>query len=185
MKRLAVCFALIFAYMTSSVMAYGHVMETLGEAIPRGDGYLLVSGIGLTEGAFDEVLLYIGDADVYDLLTGFSISPEDIYEGDSVRVVYESDQALEIYLHAGEQDAADFMVVVSDNIWYSEDGCAFVTIDGKYRITLLEDTLLYDAYGYEMSWEEIVPGMEMFVWASFVTASFPGQVVPDKIVILR
>lgn len=170
----------------TAVNAYEyHYMETLGEVISLEDGFLLVSGIGLTEDAFDEVLLYISEAEVYDLQTGFAISPSDIYEGDCIRAVYEPcGQAIEIYINVGEPRSADFMVVVSDNIWYSDDGCSFVTLDGKYRITLTEETRLYDSYGYEMSFEEITPGMEMFVWAAIVTASFPGQVIPDKIVLL-
>ncbi|MCL2420830.1 MAG: hypothetical protein FWD03_03155 [Defluviitaleaceae bacterium] len=186
----------LMVYMSMPVMAYDYYQETLGEAILREDGLLLVSGFGLTEDSLDEVLLYIEEAEIYDLRTGFAVGAEAIYEGDCVRVVYEVEtdgnetghalaRALEIYVHAGEQDAADFMVVVSDNIWYSDEGCVFVTIDGKYRVTLDDDTMLLDAYGYEMSYDDIVPGMEMFVWAATVTASFPGQVVPDKIVLLN
>ena len=190
-KTLAILILAIFMACTSfPVMAYDYYSEILGEAIPREDGLLLVSGIGLTDDAWDEVLLYIDDAEIYDLRTGFAIEPNDIYEGDCIRAVYEPgwdgvSSALIIYVNAGEQDAADFMVVVSDNIWYADEGCVFVTLDGKYRITLEEGTLLLDSYGFEMSWDEIVPGMEMFVWAAFVTASFPGQVVPDKIVLLN
>ena len=166
------------------VHAYSY-METLGEAIPQNNGYLHISGIALTDNAFDEILLYIGDAEVYDLRTGFAINKDDILEGDQVRVVYQDDQALEIYVHAGDPTAADFMVVVSDNIWYAEDGCVFVTIDGKYRITLTEETQLFDSFGYDISWDDIEPGMEMFVWAAFLTASFPGQIIPDKIVLIE
>ena len=184
MKKLCLSLCLAFILATiSPVVAYGYFMETLGEVIFLEDGSILVSGIGLTEDASDEVVLFIDKAEIFDLRTGFAMDAADICEGDTVRVVYESDYALEIYIHAGEQNAADFMVVVSDNIWYSDEGCVFVTIDGKYRITLSEDTLLFDEYGYEMSFDEIVPGMEMFVWAAIVTASFPGQVVPDKIVL--
>ena len=177
----------------NAVMAYEHCLETLGEVIPTDDGLLLVSGISLTEDSWDEVLLCIEEAEIYDLRSGFAISPQDIYEGDCVRVVYALDgddighiaaRALMVYAHAGAQDAADLMIVVSDNIWYSEEGCVFVTLDGKYRVTLSEDTLLLDSYGYEISYDEITPGMEMFVWADFVTASVPGQVIPDKIVLL-
>ena len=182
--------AAIIACIPIPIKASGYYPETLGEALPRDDGLLLVSGIGLTEDAWDEVLLYIDEAEIYNLRTGFAIGANEIHEGDCIRVMYEPGRdevshALVIYVHAGEQDAADFMVVVSDNIWHTETGCVFVTIDGKYRITIEEDTLLLDNYGYEMSWDEIVPGMEMFVWAAFVTASFPGQVVPDKIVLLN
>ncbi|MCL2400584.1 MAG: hypothetical protein FWC91_12675 [Defluviitaleaceae bacterium] len=183
----------LLPFYSDSVMAYGYFMETLGQAIPQDDGYLYVLGIGLTDDAWDEVLLYIYDAEIYDLRTGFSINSNEIYEGDYVRVVYEPDwtnvdypmaQALVIYVHAGEPNTADFVVAVSDNIWYSSEGCVFVTMDGKYRFTITEDTLLLDRYGHEISFEDIVPGMEMFVWAAFVTASFPGQVIPDKIVLL-
>lgn len=177
----------------TTVMAYGNLMETYGQAVPQDDGYLYVSGIGLTDNAWDEVLLYIYDAEIYDLRTGFAINPNDIYDGNYVRVVYEPEmsnndyplaRAIVIYVHAGEPDTADFIVAVSDNIWYSNESCIFVTMDGKYRFTVTEDTLLLDGYGREISFEEIAPGMEMFVWAAFVTASFPGQVIPDKIVLL-
>jgi len=176
-----------------TMYAYDQYFETLGEAIPTEDGLLLVSGISLTEDSLDEVLLCIEEADIFDLRSGFAVHAGDIYEGDCVRVVYALDaadmwhtvaKALMVYVHAGEQDAADLMIVVSDNIWYSDGGCAFVTLDGKYRVTLSEDTVLLDRYGHEISYDEIVPGMEMFVWAAFVTASFPGQVIPDKIVLL-
>jgi len=172
------CFSLLFA-------AFNYPKETIGEAVFREDGLLYISGIGLTEDALDEVLLYIDGAEIYDLRTGFLIGPEEIFDGDTLRVVYDDDQALTIYAHAGEPESADFMVVVSDNIWYSDEGCFFVTQDGKYRVTLTEDILLLDENGYGMFFDEIVPGMEMFVWAAFVTASFPGQVVPEKIVLLR
>ena len=192
MKKLILCLVLVLVCTPGSVTAYDNFFETLGEAIPQEDGVLLVSGVGLTEDAWDEVFLYIEDAEIYDLRTGFAIDFLDIYEGDCVRVVYHQGLegypmalALEIYVHAGEPDSADFMVVVSDNIWYSDEGCSFVTVDGKYRITLMGGVLLYDEFGYKMSCEEISPGMEMFVWASLVTASFPGQVIPDKIVLLR
>jgi len=165
------------------VRVYGY-METLGEAISLEGGYLHISGIRLTDDAWDEVFLYIGDAEIFDLRTGFPIDADEIYEGDTVRVVYADDQAMEIYVHAGDPVAADFMVVVSDNIWYNDDACIFVTIDGKYRITITEDTLIMDGMGYEISWEDIESGMEMFVWAAFLTASFPGQIIPDKIVLI-
>ena len=182
--RKAICLAIILAIIPINTLAYSDFYETIGEAIAVEDGYLLVSGIGLTDGAQDEVLLFIGGAEIYDLRTGFPMDPNNIRQGDSLRVAYDTEgSALEVYVHAGEVGSADFMVVVSGNIWYSDEGCVFVTIDGKYRIILDEDTLLLDSYGYEMSWDEIEPGMEMFVWAAFVTASFPGQVIPDKIVL--
>ena len=197
MKKIytALCIALMLALLPGSVSAYSCFQEILGEAIPREDGLLFVSGIGLTDDAWNEILLCIKDAEIYNLRTGFKIEAYDIFEGDIVRVVYEADsqlnsgksfaQAVIIYTHAGEPESADFMVVVSDNIWYSDEGCSFVTTDGKYRVTLTDESLLLDEYGFEISYEEIIPGMEMFVWASFVTASFPGQVIPDKIVLIR
>jgi len=194
MKRICTILTLVFILAVlpqpAMVLAGGYLLEAFGEAIPQEDGYLLVAGLGPADDDWGEILLYIHDAEIYDLHTGLAIEPEDIYGGDSVRVVYEpalnnSGRAVMVYLHAGEIGAADFVVEVSDNIWYSNEGCVFVTSDGKYRIILDENTLLLDDYGYEMSFDEIVPGMEMFVWASFVTASFPGQVVPDKIVLLR
>ena len=91
------------------------------------------------------------------------------------------DEALSI----GDEDAAVFMVVVSDNIWYSDEGCFFITADGKYSVSLEADTLLLDRFGYEITFDDIVPGTEMFVWACFVTASVPGQVFPDKIILIN
>ena len=179
-----ICLSLLAIFLLPcNVFAYDYFDEILGEAMPRSDGFLHVIGVGLTDDSSDEVILNIYDAEIYDLQTGFAIDARDIYEGDTVRVVYNYDRALEIYVHAGEDNAADFMVTVSDNIWYSDDGCVFVTIDGKYRITLSIDTLLLDSCGYEINFEEIAPGMEMFVWAAFMTASFPGQVIPDKVVL--
>jgi len=186
-KSKLILFALLMTaaiFISYPVNAYGY-METLGEVTPQGDGYLHVSGIGLTDGAFDEILFYAGNAEVYDLRSYFVMSWEEILAGDQVRVVYEGDKAFEIYVHAGDSMAADFMVVVSDNIWHEDDGCVFVTIDGKYRITLTEETQLFDSLGYEISWDDIEPGMEMFVWAAFLTASFPGQIIPDKIVLIE
>jgi len=171
-------------FISHPVKAYGY-METLGEAALQGDGCLFVSGIGLTDGAYDEIYLYIKNAEIYDLRSGFAMTWEEILTGDQVRVVYDEEQAFEIYVHTGDSAAADFMVVVSDNIWQEEDGCVFVTADGKYRITLTEETQLFDNFGYEISCDDIEPGMEMFVWAAFLTASFPGQIIPDKIVLLE
>ena len=183
MKKFCCVLVLLFVCLPGPVMAYNYFQEILGEAVLQEDGILHVVGIDLPDGSQDEIFLYIDEAEIFNLRTGFAIGPYDIREGDTVRVIYESDRALEVYVHAGEADAADFMVVVSDNIWYSDVGCAFVTIDGKYRITLSEETLLLDSRGYEISYDEIAPGLEMFVWAAFVTASFPGQVIPDKVVL--
>ena len=173
------------------VVAYHYYVETIGEAIPTKDGYLLVSGMGLTDGAYDQVLLCTKEAEIFDLRTGFLIEMQNICEGDCVRVMYDPSllnydgitQAMEVFVHAGEIGSADFMVVASENIWYSNGNCSFMTTDGKYRIIIDEETLLLDGLGYEMPWEDIEPGMEMFVWAAVVTASFPGQVIPDKIVL--
>lgn len=190
-KMILLCITAILAFTPVNVNAFDIYMETIGEAIPTEDGYLWVSGIGITNDAYDQVLLCIKEAQIFDLRTGFSISEQDIYEGDCVRVMYylspvtDTDvaHAVEVYVHAGETGSADFIVVASDNIWYSNGNCSFMTTDGKYRIIIDEETDILDEYGYELSWEEIEPGMEMFVWAAIVTASFPGQVVPDKIVL--
>ena len=175
---------------TALATALAYPPETFGEALLREDGFLQVTGIALTDGAWDEVLLDAEDALVYDLQTGFLAELDDIFEGDMVRVVYEPGrnpwaQAEVIYLNAGEPGSADFKVAVSDNLWHSAEGCSFVTPDGKYRVTLTPDTLLLDSGGSPLALADFQPGMQMFVWATSVTASFPGLVVPDKVVVLE
>jgi len=191
-KKIGILLAALLL-LSQSVMAYPYYLETYGEAVPRADGLLHVFGVALTDDAWDEVVLDMGHAEVYDLRTGFISTVWDIYEGDAVRAVYEPNysidglplaRAVTVYLHAGEPDAADLRLTVSDNIRYTNEACAFVTPDGKYRVTLTDDTLLLDGYGYQLSFYDIEPGMEMFVWASSVTASFPGQLFPDKVVLL-
>ena len=168
--------------------------ETYGEAFHLQQGYMCVTGIGLTHNAPDDVVMFTENAPVYDLRTGAPMRVTDIRNGDIVRAVYywdgltdEADavfRAAALYVHADATNAADFRTIVSENIFYGEDGCIFVTHDGKYRVVVTADTLLTDGGGSVFTPWDIVPGMDMFVWAAFVTASFPGQLIPDKMVLV-
>jgi hypothetical protein len=186
-------FFVLTLLLLSPCAAYGaaapQYLETFGEAVPREDGLLQVSGIALNEGAWDEVLVCTAEAEIFNLLTGLAVT--EIFEGDIVRVLYTEKQnpfasGVSVYLHAGMEGAADFRVTAGDNFWrgYYGEACTFVTPDGKYCLTLNANTLLLDETGRQISIADIRPGMEMFVWAAWITASVPGQVVPDKIVLI-
>jgi len=194
--RQNICLTLLLAVLCNTHTAafwedwQNSTSETYGAATPRADGYLQVSGMALTDGAWDDVLLCLQDAWVYDLRTGFAAEPAAITHGDAVRVVYEPagdafGTAVWVYLHAGEPDAAGLRVTAGEPVWHTATGCHFMTPDGKYHLRIPPEATLFDAHGAPLSATDIVPGTEMFVWANSLTASFPAQVVPQKIVLLE
>jgi hypothetical protein len=194
MRKLTALFTALMLMMPVSVQAYW-MPETFG-TVEYFDGEILrVTGMALTEHAMDDLFLYTPEAWIYDLRTGFPGYVTDIEDGVPLRAVYLPRYtggedtlvhlAAALYLYAGEPGAADLKVTVSENICYTEDGCTFVTQDGKYRIGLFNDTTLYNSLGARIDAWDILPGMEMFVWSAYVTASFPGQLVPEKIVLIE
>ena len=160
--------------------------ETIGiiESVDR--DYMHISGEALTYGGPDDVVVQVGDAQIYDLLTGLPVGLGSVKAGMEARVVYmygDTDpQAIVIWLHPSHEDAAVFSTVVSDSIYYGPDYTVFLSADGRYRVTLTEDTLiLVPGYG-PIALEDIEPGQEFFVWVDTITASSPALVFPDKVV---
>ena len=161
--------------------------ETVGIVDDHDDSYLFISGEALTYNGLDEIVLQVGDALVYDLITGLPACAGSIEIGMEVRAAYviQSDeyaQAVAIWLNPCHEDAAVFSTVVSDNIYYGPDYTVFLSADGRYRITLTADTYIYIPGHGEISPQDIFPGQEFFVWVDMITASSPALVFPDKVV---
>jgi hypothetical protein len=66
------------------------------------------------------VLVDIGDAAVYDLVTGYSVPKDTIKTGMGIRTVYHNDsgEAAVVWINWDDEYAAVFSVTVSDNIIY-------------------------------------------------------------------
>jgi len=161
--------------------------ETIGIIDDLVSGFLHISGEALTCCGLDDAIIQIGDAPIYDLLTGLPVHASSIKIGMEVRVAYfqqadEHSQALAIWLNPGHKDAAVFSTIVSENIYYGPDYTVFLSADGRYRITLTLDTFIYDPDFGQIAPEDIIPGQEFFVWVDMITASSPAQVYPDKVV---
>ena len=192
MKKLARILVFVLALSNLTVKAADvtfdtNIGETIGIVKDYDRGYLHVSGEALTYGGFDDAIIQIGDAPIYDLLTGLPVPANSIKIGMEVRTAYllqssEAPQALAIWLHPSHEDAAVFSTTVSDNIYYGADYTVFLSADGRYRITLTVDTFIFvPGYG-EITPEDIEPGQEFFVWVDMITASSPALVFPDKVV---
>jgi hypothetical protein len=161
-----------------------YLHEIYGTIVFSEGGLVRISGESLT-GDADEVDVYIHEAFIYDLITGYPAWPDHVYEGMAVRCSYEQNLAHGLWLNCGEDDAAAFKAVVSDNIHYNGMDCVFLTTDGKYRITLTADTVVIDPYRGVIKTGDIRPGMEMFVWVDMVTASYPAEAYPDRVVLVN
>jgi len=164
--------------------------ETMGVIVSHQDNFLHVIGEPLTESALDDVVIIVGDAPIYDMLTGFPVDISAIIEGMYARIAYyqqpsEPHMALAIWLNYCHKDAAVFAVAVSENIQYIDDSCIFLSVDGKFRIVLAPDTAIIDpCHGY-IKPTDIYPGQKMFVWVDMVTASSPALAYPDKVVLIH
>jgi len=163
--------------------------ETVGVIEDFSHGKLHISGEAITYGGLDEIVLVLGDAPIFDLLTGLPVSADCIEIGMDVRVAYllQPDvlpQAVVIWLSPTHPDAAVFTTIVSENIQYSPDYAVFLSADAKYRITLTKETVIYCPQNGELSFVDIMPGQEFFVWVDMITASSPAQVYPDKVVLI-
>jgi len=161
--------------------------ETIGIIQDFCGDFLFISGEALTPNGINASEIQVGDAPIYDLLTGLPVSVKSIQPGIEARVAYtQSDdhipQALTIWLHPNHEGAAVFTVTVSDNIRYSPGLCVFLSADGKYRITLTDDTYILDTHHGPISPEDVMPGQAFFVWVDMITASSPAIVYPDKVV---
>ena len=175
------------ANVTFEMEAGIEIDETIGIIEDYEGDFLYISGEALTYSGLDDVIAQIGDALVYDLLTGLPVPVGSIKAGMEVRIAYLQQpdavpQAITIWLHPSHEDAAVFSTVVSDNIYYGPDYTVFLSTDGRYRVTLTDETYIFVPGFGPIAPEDIEPGQEFFVWVDMITASSPALVFPDKVV---
>jgi hypothetical protein len=172
------------AHLTVFAVDDMYLQEVLGHVVSNQDGYVQIVGESLTiPGMMGTFTLYAGEASLYDLLNGYPAHVDALPEGATVRAVYTPDYyAHTVWFNLGAEGSAAFKAMVSDNIYYGEEGCVFLTDDGKYRVTVSPETRVIDPYYGQMAAHDIRPGYEMFIWVDMVTASFPAQVFPEKVV---
>jgi len=161
--------------------------ETIGIVCEFYNGRLSIAGEAITGGGLNDIVVVLGDAPIYDLLTGLPVCTDSIHVGMDVRAAYllqpgHEAQAVVIWLTPAHPMAAVFTTIVSENIQYSPDFAVFLSADGKYRITLTADTSIYDPIHGLLTFWDIKPGQEFFVWVDMITASSPALVYPDKVV---
>ena len=168
------------------------VWEIVGTGTLDEDGMLFVEGEMLYGEHWDEVELYVADALVYDLRSGLrttaaALSQE--YPHIPIHAVYVPideplGHAVIMYCYADDEGSADFYTVAGENIRYGDGLCVFMTMDGKFRIVIDERTPVFTDSGQPVRAEDIRPGAEMLIWAGSLTASFPGQLTPERVVIM-
>ena len=168
----------------------GAIDETMGIIEDFVMGRLHISGEALTASGLDDVVIELGDAPIYDLLTGLPVLTREIDAGMEVLAVYLMQsgglpQAVALWLNPSHEDAAVFTTTVSENIQYGPDYCVFLSTDGRYRITLTADTEIFDPGCGPITTYDVVPGQEFFVWVDMITASSPALVFPDKVVLIE
>ena len=185
-------FVLVLAFISPStvVEAAEHIHEIMGVIIQKDGEQLHIVGESLT-GHCGEVIVSIGNAPIYNLLTGRLEQAHAISGNISVRAAYiprqesHPHEAITVWLHALEDEAAVFSTVVSENIQYGVDHCVFLSTDGKYRITLNLDTLITDPNAGLLHPNEVYPGQEFFIWVDMITASNPALVYPYQVVLIQ
>ena len=196
-KCVAVVFAVALVVFSPVTIAGLGVDETLG-FISSFDGgramqgdIVLVVGEPLTENGLSEVPVKIGNAPVYDLLTGFAIDPAVITADIGVRAAYGANPlecgsfpAVTLWLNWDCDQAAAFTVVVSENISWTDEDAVFLSSDGKYRVAFTPDTVIIDPFHGDFHLSDVEPGMEFFLWVDMITASTPAWVYPDKAVLV-
>ena len=161
--------------------------ETIGHAADFDGSILHLIGEAVTYDGREDVLINIANAPIYNLQTGFRVEANTIYPGMSIRSAYvisqsEPFEALAIWLNWDFNDAAVFSVVASGNIQYGDTACIFLSEDGKYRLTISENTVIICPRRGRLSFRDISPGQEFFIWVDMITASSPAEVFPDKMV---
>jgi len=191
-KRTLIIILALILFPNLTAKAAGVTFETeIDETIGiiesyRGD-FVRISGEALTYGGLDDVTVQVGEAPIYNLVTGLPATVRSLKPGTEARSAYfmqagKHPQAVAIWLNPSHEDAAVFSTTVSDNIYYGPDYTVFLSADGRYRITLTVDTFIYvPGYG-EVYPEDVVPGQEFFVWVDMITASSPALVYPSKVV---
>jgi hypothetical protein len=156
--------------------------EIYGRVISNEGGFLHI--VGESFGAPEEIVVNTDYASVYDLLTGFPIRTRDLAESMAVQVLHMGDYAAVVWANYESENAAAFKAITSENIQYTAEDCAFLTLDGKYRVVLTPDTLIIDPFAGALTPLDILPGHEMFIWVDMVTASSPALVYPEKVVLV-
>jgi len=185
--------ACLFFIVNLTVITHGGMYngnETIGYVQEFDGGQLHIIGEAITGGGYDDVLINISNAPIYDLITGYQVGPHTIHEGISIRAAYiasnaEPFDALAIWLNWDNKDAAVFSATVSENIQHIDGACVFLSFDGKYRVTLSQDTVIICPQRGQLTPMDIRPGHEFFVWVDMFTASSPAKVFPDKVVLLN
>ena len=195
MKKISIICLTIMAISgmySCNVLAYQtKVGETIGVVINLTEDILYIEGEPITSYGAHKVAVDISSTPIYDLLTGFPVTKQVIYNDMSVRIAYEispsgKKNALVVWLNCGYEDSAVFTVVVSDNIQYGSDHCVFLCVDGKYRVTITPQTVIMNPnYNGEIFPFDIYPGQELFIWVDMITASSPSIVYPDKVVVIN
>ena len=173
----------------ANVTLESEVDETIGIILDFDGDFLHIIGESLTPNGYDDVILQLGDAPMYDLITGLPVSASIIRPGMEARAAYYYDpeyfpQAVTIWFYPNHENAAVFTATVSDNIQHSLGHCVFLSTDGRYRITLTDDTFIFDPTYGPLAPEDIEPGQVFFAWVDMITASSPALVYPEKIVII-
>ena len=192
MKRIGLCLTIVAAlafFQNLTVLAAGdNVNETIGVVVSMEGDTLGIIGEAITDGGFSEIIISVGDAPFFDLLTGLPMTIRDIVPNMGIRVAYGEAQnglpapAVAIWANWDYDDAAVFTVLVSENIHRGADGVVFLSSDGKYRVALTQETQILDYRHNPLTPADIAPGMEFFVWVDMITASTPALVYPDKVV---
>lgn len=190
MKKLLLLFCLI-PHLTLSAysgMNTGAIGETIGH-VENFDGTVVhIIGDALTNHGSEDVLVNTSTAPIYDLLTGFRTDPQNIYEGMCIRAAYtlsqEPHNAIAVWLNWDYDNSAVFSVTVSGNIQHNNDSTAFLSDDGKYRITVSNETTIICPNSGFITPMDISQGQEYFVWVDMITASSPAIVYPEKLVLL-
>ena len=187
MKKIFAMF-LVLAFPCVTVFAADdNVGETLGYVAEIYGDVIHIVGEPLTDGAFCEVLVRVGDAPVYDLRTGFRVCASEIRKDMDARVAYFLDDepgAVVVWLNWDYDDAAVFTVTASENITVGAEGTVFLCAGGRYRVALFPDTIILCPHHGPLSHCDVAPGMEFFVWVDMITASTPASVYPDKVVLV-
>jgi len=194
MKKVVLClmiFTALAVFQSTTVLATNDsIHETIGYVVSLEDDVMYISGEPLTMGGMPDVTVKVGNAPIYDLLTGLPMPFSSITPEMSVRVAYGQTFAgmpnpvVVIWANWDYDDAAAFTVTVSENIHYDSDGVVFLSADGRYRVALTTDVLIFDYHYNQLIPHLIVPGMEFFVWVDMITASSPAFVYPDKVVLI-
>jgi hypothetical protein len=170
--------------------------ETIGYVVDINGDLIHIVGEPLEDDGFIGALVRLGNAPVYDLRTGFRVFPETIKKDMDIRLAYhippganaghsEPFAAVVAWLNWNEDDAAVFTVEVSENINNGEEGLAFLSSDGKYRVVITPETIITDPQNKNLTPADIHPGMEFFVWVDILTASSPALIYPHKVVVVR